>query len=986
MPSVLPRLLGVRPGEGRTVALTVSISFFVSVGMMIAQSGVDALFFARYGVDKLPVMYLLLGTLMFGASLGVAVLLSRFGRARTHLLIPLSIGATALAGRVGLISGPTWIYAGLWLLVALAQFAIALSVWGLAGIVTDTRQAKRFFPLIGAGGVLGLVLGGLATRPLAAAVGAENLIVVWAVMLGAVVILGAVLVGAEGRRPVRPRRRHGAARQLTEGLRAVRASSLLRWLALGSMMFSILFFSLYLPFSRAATARYPSPERLAGFFGLFFGLSTAVALLLSLFVTNRVLRRFGVPAVLLVLPVLYVAAFGVLMVQSTFALLAVFRFIQVVWMQGGASSAFEAVVNTVPVDRRDRIRAFLYGGPTQAGTIAAGVIALIGKWAASTRVMFGIGLASAVVATIAMVRVRRHYSRELVVALREGRPNVFAAGPRGEEPFDLGRGDAAAVSVALEGLSDADPHVRRLAAHILGELVEPHGSRARHALSTALRDEDPDVRATALRSLATADAAPAIPEISVALSDPIPEVRLAALDAVASLGLSPDEVVDRIRPALRDPDAFVRAQAAGRLLAAGSDEEAETALLELASAPEPEVRTAAIRSLASSGTSAAFEAALAALTDSTPTVRAQAARSLAWIDPERAADPLIEAMADENAAVRAAVADGLGSIGSPVLARVVASLFDPTRRDGALATLERLPLNGAAAEVRRFAAGAVARAIESQRMAGQVAGDGDERMALLRASLVARSQREAVAALRAAALLSDRSAMSVALENISVSDASQRANALEVIETVGDPELVRPLLTLWDAAPARKGRPSLIDALAEDPDEWIRACAELAALSEGGPMTRTLTTLPLMERVLFLRKMPLFADLPPEDLRPIASIAEEDAFADGEILAQQGDPGDTAHLIVSGEVSIVVRRGKDSAKPVAVRGPGEVIGEMALIASRPRMASLVAKGPVRVLTIARRQFEALLRERPEISLAVMRVLCQRLTDREAQDV
>ena len=151
-------------------------------------------------------------------------------------------------------------------------------------------------------------------------------------------------------------------------------------------------------------------------------------------------------------------------------------------------------------------------------------------------------------------------------------------------------------------------------------------------------------------------------------------------------------------------------------------------------------------------------------------------------------------------------------------------------------------------------------------------------------------------------------------------------------------------------------------------------------------MTRTLTTLPQMERVLFLRKMPLFADLPPEDLRPIAAIAEEEAFADGETLAEQGDAGDAAHLIVSGEVSIVLRRGNDPARPVAVRGPGEVIGEMALIASRPRMASLVARGPVRVLTIGRRQFESLLRERPEISLAVMRVLCQRLTDREAGEL
>ena len=149
-------------------------------------------------------------------------------------------------------------------------------------------------------------------------------------------------------------------------------------------------------------------------------------------------------------------------------------------------------------------------------------------------------------------------------------------------------------------------------------------------------------------------------------------------------------------------------------------------------------------------------------------------------------------------------------------------------------------------------------------------------------------------------------------------------------------------------------------------------------------MTRTLTTLPLMERVMFLRRVPLFVDLPPPDLKPIAMIAEEDAFPDGETIAEQGEPGDAMHIIVSGEVSIVLSGGQRAEQSLAVRMPGEVIGEMALISSKPRMASLVARGPVRVLTIGQRAFEALLRERPEISIAVMRVLCQRLADRDAE--
>ena len=150
-------------------------------------------------------------------------------------------------------------------------------------------------------------------------------------------------------------------------------------------------------------------------------------------------------------------------------------------------------------------------------------------------------------------------------------------------------------------------------------------------------------------------------------------------------------------------------------------------------------------------------------------------------------------------------------------------------------------------------------------------------------------------------------------------------------------------------------------------------------------MTETMTTVPLMERVVFLRKVPLFADLEPMDLKPIAAIATEHSFADGATIAEQGESGDEMYVIALGEVAVVARaEGID--RTLAVRSTGEVIGEMAVITSRPRMASLVARGDVRLLTIARRQFEAILRERPETSLAVMRVLCDRLAAREDQSV
>ncbi len=283
------RLLGLRPGEGSTVGVAMAASFVASAGLMIGQSAIEALFFARYGVSKLPLMYLVLGGTMFVLTVAFAALLGRLGRGRACLSIPIALALAAAAGRMALAANVGWITQALWLLQGAAQFLVGLAVWGLAGLVTDTRQAKRFFPLIGAGSVLGYVIGGLVTKPLASAVGSPNLLIVWTATLVVVVVLGARLIAIGGDGGPQPtyagrRRDAGPVDQLVRGFRYVRRSTLMRWMALGSILFSLLFFSLYLPFSRAATARYPDPDELAGFFGVFFGLSTGVAFLLSLFV------------------------------------------------------------------------------------------------------------------------------------------------------------------------------------------------------------------------------------------------------------------------------------------------------------------------------------------------------------------------------------------------------------------------------------------------------------------------------------------------------------------------------------------------------------------------------------------------------------------------------------------------------------------------------------------------------------------------------
>ena len=966
------------------VALGVALILSAAIGGAFGQSGADALFFARSGTDALPVMLLISGALMFVTSIGLTAMLARVPQRRLFLTLPLGIAGVVLVERALVVADLPWIYPVLWLTTGVGQLVQGIFTWGMYGMVVDTRQAKRLFPLFGAGWILGWVVGGLSTRPLAIAIGAENLLFVWAGGLVATFAFGRALLGRA--RPSVARRRSsrpkpGLVQEMQQGLRAVRASPVMRWMSLAALLFSVLFYFLYLPFSQAATERFPDADALAGFFGLFSAVTAAAALLWSVFVTGRLFSRFGVTTMQLMLPLIYLVGFAILAVHSVFVTVVVVRFAQMLWIQAVANPAWEAVINVVPPVRRDQARTFLNGVPYQAGTVIAGVVQVIGTTALSPTQLSAIGVAAAALTTFACARVRRSYAAALVDALRAGRPQVFPDADDVSSPLGHGA-DAAAVAVLVAGAGDPDVRVRRTAVDLLGEVTSED---AACALQRAARDEDAIVRAGALRAAARAGHPPDPATVSLALSDPDATVRMAAIHAVGS---ADDGSTELVRGALQDGDVAVRAAAAAALLRAGPDEEATSVLRGMLGASDPDERALAIEDLGGAGRGERVDLLVAALSDPAPRVRAAAARALGPADPGGAVPALLGALDDPDPTVRAAVAHGLGAVGESAVEPVVSALSDPDRTEGALAALEVLPVIGAREQILDHARGQAASATADFDVARAIRGgddnDGDEqaRLLLLRDSLIDRARRRARTALRAMALAGDRESSAFVIDNLSSRDPAQVANALEALEAAGDATVVRPLLRLWEqAVPLDTRREVWLGPLLGDPDPWIRGCAELLDdAMEGAPMTEVPAALSDMERVLFLRKISLFADLPPRDLSRVAAIAEERTYTDGETIAEQGEQGDELHIVVAGSVRVLRSEPPGQAAELARRTQGEVVGEMALITQEPRMASLLASGDVRTLCVGRAEFEGVLRERPDTAIAVIRVLSQRLVE------
>jgi CRP/FNR family transcriptional regulator, cyclic AMP receptor protein len=133
-------------------------------------------------------------------------------------------------------------------------------------------------------------------------------------------------------------------------------------------------------------------------------------------------------------------------------------------------------------------------------------------------------------------------------------------------------------------------------------------------------------------------------------------------------------------------------------------------------------------------------------------------------------------------------------------------------------------------------------------------------------------------------------------------------------------------------------------------------------------------------KVELIRNLPLFELCSKRDLRRIAALAVERGVPDGTELIREGEPGTEFFVVVDGEID--VRR---KGRRVARLGPGSYVGEIALLSRSPRTATVVAATPLRVLTIAGRDFVQLLDTMPELWLKVARTLADRVEADEASD-
>ena len=126
-----------------------------------------------------------------------------------------------------------------------------------------------------------------------------------------------------------------------------------------------------------------------------------------------------------------------------------------------------------------------------------------------------------------------------------------------------------------------------------------------------------------------------------------------------------------------------------------------------------------------------------------------------------------------------------------------------------------------------------------------------------------------------------------------------------------------------------------------------------------------------------LERTPLFAGLDRQHLEDVLSVGQRVSYQPGQAIVERGDPGDAMYVVVSGAAEVDVGGRYHRLQR------GDFFGEMAVLAGKPREATVKAVEPLEALRIPGEEFQTFLSSNPQIAVGMLKSLVERL--REVQD-
>ncbi|MBM7568302.1 cyclic nucleotide-binding domain-containing protein [Paenibacillus sacheonensis] len=995
----LQSLFNLRFEDRQKVWIMGTVFFLAGLSEMVNYTSFMALFNSRVGTQYLPMMYLAEAVLMPLEGWAFSYLSQKLPKPRFMIVMYVVFIAIGVVNGGGLLVSRlfdlSWM--GFYVILFLgSNFVIrqqTLLMWSTAFDLCPTQQAKRVMPVFVLSAILGGIAAGLLSNLLAPAIGPELLYILATLFLLAGLpnfmkaikqYLIPLTFKNEKEEEEEQGERLGSSFYLKQ---ALRSPFLMTVIGIMTLMPAVYFLIEYQYFT-SAQAVYTDEAELTSFYGLMVIVLFCAAFLLQLF-ASRLIDLLGASNTVFAIAIAFLGSFGLvsLFIGTPYALAAVSvgYCLSYLLLYYFAEPSYQFFFKMLPLKHRDGFRYIAQG-------IAASAGVLIGSGAAMLHSVLGVEMTwQAIIGTIMAAFLfllawgNRHlYIKELVRYIQIGTSSVK---------------------------------------DFMNEFIESmKNDRVKRTLLEQLRHPNETVQQLTIQLFAGNPDAAATEELLQYAERRGGRSRAEALAAIPPGSWSKIKL-ERLEPFIRDGDEDVRAIAYRKLFASPSwSGERERWTRQARHDGSRLVQAEALRVMAQSESLARelrawleernsstvlacqiigerqlkdhyFDVMMCML-EPTPFVRNMAVRTLGRIGDEETANNLGELLIGADAELCATIEEAfidIGTAGMPVYNRFIASYNDEVWR----AAVTAIIAVGLEKDIHETVVPSCIQKLRELRAIrayvdriGEAGHAEWTELARMRSNELTLSLLDTIWTVMLR--FGDERSIPQLRKALEGEDEEVRDNGLEILsEGLGNAKLAAALLAFYQ----RRGQPvkgrggsgsqlpdealNLDEAIT---DPWLQAIAIKSGAAEGATaLVNNWEYLSALDKIVFLKQVPLFQDISIEELGRIASIAHERVFPEGDFLMKQGERASSMYVLVDGHVEIGGRNEGGTFGTIGIIGAKESIGEAGLFDERPsHVSAQVILDEARALEIEGKEVAKLVRVYPDVGVGLLRSIGHRL--------
>ena len=415
---LLTKLFKIYEDEVSLFLWSALLLFLIRSSNILFNNYAETAFLKRFGVEYLPVIYVINSISTFFIMGFLTGIMAKIKGSRMLVYMLLFCSATVAGLWFVVPMGFDIIYPVLYILKSQYEVLLGLLFWNLANDMFNTRQSKRIFPLITAGGVMGGVIGSFATPLLQKIVSMDNLmwIYVGTTLIGAVVVhrMGTVFptLLLSDTKEKKVKKRATMREEFKKILPLLKESALVKILVMLTLLPNIVIPIINYQFNYAVDQTFASEARMIQFFGYFRGVLNIVSFVILLFV-GRLYGRWGLPIALMFHPINYIIAFLAFLFRFDIFSAMYARLSTAVLRNTINNPARGVLMGLFPVEYRASIRPFLRGTVVRVGTLLGSGIIMLGEKMFHPRYLSIIAIVFVGGWVVSTLVLKRKYSRIL---------------------------------------------------------------------------------------------------------------------------------------------------------------------------------------------------------------------------------------------------------------------------------------------------------------------------------------------------------------------------------------------------------------------------------------------------------------------------------------------------------------------------------------------------------------------------------------------